>query len=132
MKRRILASVLTVMIVVRISCLRANADDVGLIKMYATAYCLSGITASNKPVRNGICATGHKEWVGKTAILYQRLPDDSIGEIIGIYEIEDTGCKPSVIDVWRPTLDECQEFMNRVYEDGCRGRVYAQVLDAEG
>lgn len=130
--KKLLASILMMTLIAHIFCIKSSAEDISLIKMHATAYCLDGDTASGKHVRKGICATGNKEWVGKTCILYQRLPDDSVGEIIGIYEIEDTGCKPTVIDVWCPDLDECQEFMNRVYEDGCAGRVYTQVLDAEG
>lgn len=103
-----------------------------LIKMHATAYCLDGITASGEPVREGICASGHRDWIGKTIVLYQRLPNDEVGEIIAILEVKDTGCKDSVIDVWKPNLDECQEFMNRVYEDNCKGRVWVQVIDAQG
>lgn len=99
--------------------------------MHATAYCLEGITASGKEVREGICASGHQEWLGKTCIIYQRLPDGKIGEVIGIYEIEDTGCNEYVIDVWMPE-DKCQDFMDKVYEDGCGGKVYAQIMEASG
>lgn len=119
-------------IVAHTFCIKANADDVGLIKAHATAYCLDGITATGSKVRSGICATGNKEWLGKTVVMYQRLPNGNVGKIIGIYEIEDTGCKPTVIDVWEQDLDKCQEFMNRVYEDGCKGKVYIQIIDAEG
>lgn len=110
----------------------AKEDEPQLIKMHATAYCLDGVTASGEPVRRGICASGHKDWLGKTVILYQRLPDNGIGKIIGIYEVKDTGCKESVIDIWQPTLDDCREVMNQVYEDGCQGRVWCEVLDARG
>lgn len=107
-----------------------------VVSGYATAYCVSGITASGEMTRAGICA-GKQEWLGKTIILYQRLPDDSIGEQIGIYECKDTGGTPGlkngkVIDVWFEDLDQCQEFMNRVYEDGCQGHIYIQVLNTEG
>ena len=124
-------------IVVILTCLTAftsyaKEDEPQLIKMRATAYCLDGITASGEPVRRGICASGHKDWLGKTVVLYQRLPNDGIGQIIGIYEVKDTGCKETVIDIWQPTLDDCQEVMNRVYEDGCQGRIWCEVLDARG
>ena len=103
---------------------------------HATAYCVSGVTASGEITRDGICA-GKDEWLGKTIILYQRLPDNKIGEQIGIYECLDTGGTPGlkegkVIDVWCQDLDTCQEFMNLVYEDGCQGHVYIQVIDADG
>lgn len=111
---------------------KAADEEAVLLKGFGTAYCLPGITASGEQVREGICASSKKEWIGKTIILYQRLPDGNVGEIIGIYECKDTGCKGSVIDVWFPDLDKCQEFMNRVYEDGCKGKVFIQVIDAEG
>lgn len=99
-----------------------------LVKGYATAYCLEGITATGKEVRKGICATGRREWLGKTAVIYQRLPDGNVGKILGIYEVEDTGCKESVIDVWCPE-EECQDFMNKVYEDGCKGKIWIQIIE---
>lgn len=111
-------------------------DTITLIKGYATAYKLTGTTASGEQTRDGICASC-ADRLGKTVILYQRLPGDMIGEQIGIYECKDTGGNPSIkkgtlIDVWKPNLDECQEFMTRVYEDGCQGHVWIQVIDAEG
>lgn len=107
-------------------------EEPELIPMHATAYCLPGITASGEPVRTGICASGRKELFGKTVIMYQRLPDGSVGRGLGIFEVKDTGCKPNVIDVWMPDLDWCDNFMRIVYMDGCKGRVYIQVLEAEG
>lgn len=109
----------------------AKDEQPELIKGHATAYCLEGITATGIPVRKGIAAAGRREWLGKTAIVYQRLPNGEIGKIIGIYEIQDTGCKESVIDVWCPE-EECQPFMDRVYEDGCQGKVWIQILEAAG
>ena len=37
-----------------------------------------------------------------------------------------------VIDVWQESKDACQEFMNLIYEDGCKGKVYIQVIESEG
>lgn len=115
------------------------ADEVTLadvIPGHATAYCLQGITYSGQEVRDGICA-GSDLYFGKTVILYQRLPNGDIGEVIGYYECLDKGSgrgikNGKVIDVWCSDMDACQEFMNRVYEDGCQGKVYIQVFDAEG
>lgn len=109
----------------------AKDEQPELIKGHATAYCLDGMTASGTAVRKGICASGHRDWLGKTCILYQRLPDGRVGDMIGIYEIEDIGCKETVIDVWRPE-DECQDFMDKVYEDGCGGHVWIQLIEADG
>lgn len=107
-----------------------------LLSAHATAYCATGVTKSGKYTRDGICAA-KQEWLGKTVVVYQRLPDDSVGEIIGIYEILDTGGTPGlksgkVVDIWCPNLDACQAFMDRVYEDGCQGKVYIQLWDAVG
>lgn len=95
--------------------------------MHATAYCQTGYTASGEYTRDGICATGNKALMGNVAVLYQRLPDGSRGEYIGTYEILDTGCKDNVIDVWCADLDKCQEFMDIVYEDGCKGHVWVEL-----
>lgn len=113
-----------------------NLSSSMILSGYATAYCQCGVTASGEYTRDGICA-GKDEWLGKTIILYQRLPNNKIGEQIGIYECLDTGGTPGlkegkVIDVWCQDLDTCQEFMNLVYEDGCQGHVYIQVIDADG
>ena len=99
--------------------------------MRTTVYCLDGKTCTGKEVRKGICATGRKEWIGKTAILYERLPNDRLGDMIGIFEIEDSGCNEHVIDVWMPE-DEVKKFAERTYEDGCDGKVFVDVIDAVG
>ena len=118
--------------------LKVGAEDQPeLLKMRATAYIgPSEHTCTGKRVHPGI-AGAKREWLGMTAIVYQRLPGDKVGEVSGIYEIEDTGDTEGVnngyvIDIWNPTLDDCQLFMNRVYEDGCQGKVYVQLLEANG
>ena len=104
-------------------------EEPQLLKMRSTAYCLQGITCTGKEVRPGICASGNKDLIGKTLILYQRLPDGSVGRMLGILECEDTGCSEYVIDTWMPDLEWCQEWMNVVYEDGCQGKIYVQVIE---
>jgi hypothetical protein len=109
-----------------------------LIKGYATAYTgESEYTCTGDRVREGICG-GCKDYIGKTIVLYQRLPGDEVGEILGIWECLDTGTgtegfqQGKVIDVWCPDLDECQKFMDKIYEDGCQGRCFIQVIEAAG
>ncbi len=108
-------------------------ENPSLIRAEATAYCIHGTTASGEPTREGICAG---KWLGKTLVVYQRLPDGSVGDIIGIYECTDSGGQPikegKVIDIWKEDLQACQELMDRLYEDGCAGRVYIQIFDAKG
>lgn len=109
-----------------------------LVKMRATAYPDTGnLTYSGTKPHYGT-AGGRKDMIGKTIIMYQRLPNDKIGEIVGYFDIEDTGSAKGareghVIDVWKPNIEECQEFMERVYENGCQGKVWVQFIeDAEG
>lgn len=113
-----------------------DCGGIELIKGYATAYYLTGQTATGVDVRDGICA-GCKAYMGKTILIYQRLPGDELGDLIGIYECLDTGGsdgikKGKVIDVWCDGLDACQDFMDIVWSDGCRGKVFIQVTDAVG
>lgn len=115
------------MIVLSLSSIIQQIEIPDPMPMHATAYVLTGTTASGEETRDGICASAHKEWIGKTVIMFQR-NDDGIGELIGIYECLDTGCASNVIDVWCDGMNEAQEFMDRVYEDECAGRVYVQVI----
>lgn len=99
----------------------------------ATAYCIEGITKSGEYTRDGICA-GKEEWIGKRILIFQKLPDGKIGEFIGEYEVKDTGGTDglrngTVVDIWKPDLESCQEFMNLVYEDNCYGKVYIIIED---
>ena len=105
-----------------------------LIKGFATAYNgPSDHTYTGKPVHEGICG-GCEAYIGKTIILYQRLPGDQIGEVIGIYECEDTGPgtdgfrEGRVIDVYKPTLEDCQRFMELIYTNNAKGKVWIQVI----
>lgn len=111
-------------------------DNIELIAGYATAYDLTGKTASGEVTRDGICASS-LDRMGAIIVLYQRLPDGKIGKCIGTYECLDTGGsegikKGTVIDVWKPTYDDCVDFMEEVWEDGCKGKVWIQVIYGEG
>ena len=100
------------------------------LPMNATAYYLHGTTATGTEARAGVCATGLKSLLGKECAIYQRLPNGERGDLIGVYKIEDTGCKPGVIDVWVNDAEECQEFANLTYKDGCKGKIYVELLEA--
>lgn len=83
--------------------------------MIATAYCLTGSTATGTTPRAGIAAS-KKEWFGKTVNVYWN-DGGKPGALIGTYTVEDTGGAPirngSVIDIWLPTEEECFEFGRR-------------------
>ena len=137
MKKRIISILLVIAMFSTGFTSFASDEQPELIKGFATAYNgPTDTTCTGEKVRKGICG-GCEAYLGKTIILYQRLPNDEIGQIIGIYECLDTGTgtegfqQGRVIDVWMPE-DELQDFMNRVYEDDCHGKVWIEVLDAEG
>ena len=113
-------------------------EEPTLIKGYATAYIgESEYTCTGDKIRKGICG-GCKDYIGKTIVLYQRLPNDEVGRILGIYECLDTGTgtegfqQGRVIDVYQPTLEECQDFMDLIYTNNAQGKVWIQVIDAKG
>lgn len=113
--------------------LQTNLSRLQPIEAHATAYCVTGVTKSGQITHDGICAA-KEEWLGKYAAVFKRLPDNTCGEFIGIYEIADTGGTDGlkngrVVDIWKPDLDSCQAFMNLVYEDDCEGKVFIFVLD---
>lgn len=101
-----------------------------LIKGRATVYSLEGTTKMGTQTRIGMCASGNKELIGKQIVVYQRLPDNSKGEALGIYTVEDTGCKENVVDLWYP---EClsDKVIDRTYENGCSGKVYIQIVEVK-
>lgn len=106
-----------------------------MIEGYATAYTTNegSTTYTNEIPYEGGCA-GSKEYIGKAVVLFQRLPGNKIGNIIGFYECNDTGGTEgikngTVIDVYKDDIDKCQEFMDSVYKDGCQGKVFIQIFE---
>ena len=138
MVKRVISCLLVIGLLL-FAALSAKADEGEPFKMYTTAYHHGEITASGVPVRRGICAV-KREWMGLTAIVYEYKPDGSMGDMIGIWECLDTGFggdadgdgvgsieAGKVIDMYFPTLEECQEWMEQT-----GGKVYVQLVDAEG
>ena len=101
-----------------------ETDD-AYIEMQATAYCIDGTTATGTHTRRGICA-GKREWFGKTAVVYADNHGE-IGDLIGIYKVEDTGGDPirngKVLDIWVPSYDEAIQFG--------RQKVHVYILNEE-
>lgn len=138
MKKRIIALLLLVYMAAS-AVLPAGAQTQEPFKMYTTAYHYGEITASDTPVRRGICAV-KREWMGLTAVVYECNEDGSIGDLLGFWECLDTGFggdadgdgvgsieSGKVIDMYFPTLEECQAWMEQT-----GGKVYVQLVDAEG
>lgn len=114
----------------------ASEEQPLLQKAHATAYCQSGTMASGQQTRDGVCA-GMRDYLGCVIVVYQRLPDGSIGDYLGMWECLDTGGTDglkngTVVDIWQQDLESCQKFMDLVYEDGCQGKVYIQVIEGKG
>lgn len=135
MKRLLCVLLIFMLLPMRVTA-ESNDYGYGLKKARATAYCMGTVTASGNKVREGICA-GKPEWMGKTILVYQRLPGDKVGDLIGIYECLDTGGTEAikngwVIDIYQPDLEACQDFMDLVYAEGCEGKIFIQVIDAAG
>ena len=89
-----------------ITSVNVRAQEPELRKVTLTAYNLDGTMTNGAEVHQGAIA-GREEDMGKVAILWERLPDGSRGEYIGIYEFCDTGTgkrgaikKGYVVDVW--------------------------------
>lgn len=109
----------------------AKAEESEPFKVHITCYIDEGITASGEHTREGICAM-KKEWIGKTAIVYLRNADGTIGDIYGIYEIKDCGGtdglkEGKVVDIWQPNLEVAKEVMKET-----QGLGYVQLIDTEG
>ena len=97
-------------------------------------------------MREGIAA-GKQEWYGKAIVLYKN-ENGKPGELIGVYEILDTGYGKSTgqgesrikkgkplgtietgqtVDIYRDNYDRCVEIMKLT-----EGRAFYQLIDAEG
>lgn len=96
-----------------------SRNETGIEKRYhsmiATAYCLTGSTATGTTPRVGVAAS-KPSWFGKRVNVYQN-DSGQPGVLIGTYTVEDTGGAPirngSVIDIWLPDEDTCFQFGRR-------------------
>lgn len=109
-------------------------------KVRCSCYCEHGTTASGKKTRYGLAAA-KKEWMGYTIELNRVNEDGSIGELIGLWEIADTGAGMDSngdgkgdtiilgqsIDIWMPTLEDAYEWRD-TYGD----YVYFKIFKAKG
>ena len=113
-------------------------EDTEPRKIKTTAYYQGEITATGCKPRKGICATDRAH-LGMTAIVYAD-NNGQIGEILGYWECLDTGKGSDndgdgvgaieegyVVDMYFPTLEECQEWM-RLTE----GKIFIQYVEADG
>ena len=90
--RKLLVRLLSVSIVILMTMgyTVSGSEEVTLKKGVSTAYCLKGTTATGIQTRPGICA-GAKKYHNKLIVVYQRLPDDSKGKLLGVFDCQDSG-----------------------------------------
>lgn len=117
----------------------AKAEAGEVFQMLTTAYCQGDVTATGVRTREGICAV-RREWISKTALVWECNEDGTQGEFLGFWECLDTGFgadsdgdgigsieEGKVIDMYFPTMDKAKEWMKLT-----NGKVYVQLMDAEG
>ncbi|MBR4406026.1 MAG: hypothetical protein IKT30_06600 [Bacteroidaceae bacterium] len=122
-KRIILAIFAIIVCIVSVGAVKKNPinskidfEGQGFEKMKTTAYCMGHHTANGSAVHEGGCACS-PDHIGDVAIVYTLG-----GEFIGYLECNDTAGPDSavtagkVLDVYKPTLDMCQDYMEMVGE----------------
>jgi len=107
-----------------------RAAEVETVKAIATAYNLTGTTATGTQTTEGRTIAGKREWFGKVLVLWED-PDRS-GKIkaenyIGTYICEDTGGKTvsggQVVDVYMKSYEDCRNFGSK--------KVIIQIISCE-
>jgi 3D (Asp-Asp-Asp) domain-containing protein len=113
------------------------------VKVRTTAYTKgdgytpSNRTATRKPVKYGIVAY-MPEYYGWTAILYTVAENGGIGELIGYFDVQDTGAEHirsgASIDVYQETYADCKEYMTLTHTGAgsSKSQVYVQLVKADG
>jgi len=104
-----------------------------------SAYCYNGrCTATGKPTIEGVTIAGKKEWLGRTALLYEVNDDGGIGEFIGYREFTDTGYgKDSTLYPGYGTIQtgECVDLYfddEQTALEWGRRKIYIQVINGCG
>lgn len=104
------------------------AKEPELNKSWLTCYLPTGNpTASGVMPRRGIME-GKREWLGKTALIYER-DGDMVGDLIGIYEILDTGTdKDGAIKEGRAVDIFCENEDEIIPTQ----KIWIQIIEADG
>lgn len=110
------------------------------VKIRCTCYCEKGKTATGKKTRYGIVA-GKKEWLGYTLEINAVKEDGSMGELIGLFEFQDTGAGmdtdgdgkgDSIIN--GQSIDVCVGSLSDAYEwrDTYGDYIYMKIIKSDG
>lgn len=109
-------------------------------RVRCTCYCEHGKTATGVKTRYGI-VSAKKEWIGCTIEINAVAEDGSVGELVGLFEVQDTGSgmdsdgdgkgdtiiNGQSIDVWVASLSDAYEWRD-TYGD----YVYFKIFRAKG
>lgn len=126
MKRIIMMTMLLALLITK----PVQAEEIFLYKAIATAYCITGETATGSITTENRTAASKPEWFGATLYIWF---DDGDGIIkpenfIGTYTVEDTGGESvksgRVIDIYIANYEEAKKFGNK--------KVLVQVIKSEG
>ena len=88
-------------------------------KGWATAYCLTGTTASGTYTTENRTVAGKSSDFGKKVYIWLDDGDGKLKEenFLGAYVIEDTGGEPiqagRVLDIYMPSKEDCKQFGGR-------------------
>lgn len=127
MKSKILGIALVISLMM---CVPAKAEELRFEKAWATAYSITGTTATGSQTVEGRTIAGKREWFNDTLILWR---DDGDGVIkpenyIGTYICEDTGGATiqsgACVDVYISDYSRAVQFGSK--------RVIIQIIESEG
>jgi len=111
------------------------AED-GLQLMRVTCYCPESCpgtrTASGTvPIPNYTCGA-RSDLIGSVAMVYEQNADGTIGEFVGLYEVQDTGSAKRIqsgksIDIYQANLTDAKAFV-KAHGD----YLYVQIIKGKG
>lgn len=88
-----------------------------LLNIEATAYCVTGTTATGTQTTEGRTIAGHPNWYGYTAYVWEDKGNGIEEEnFLGSFTVEDTGKKGGqvrngkVVDIYLTDYDRCIQF----------------------
>lgn len=94
-----------------------QTDAAELLNINATAYCVSGTTATGTQTTEGRTIAGHPDWYGRTAYVWEDKGNGiEMENLIGVFTVEDTGKKGGsvrnggTVDIYMTDYDRCIQF----------------------
>lgn len=122
--------VLTLTLLLLLLTTRPVQAEVITHKAWATAYCITGKTATGTYTTEGRTVASKREWFGCTMYVWEDEGDGKIKaeNFIGVFTVEDTGGQTiqdgNVIDVYISDYERAKVFGSK--------RVIIQVVESEG